>query len=209
MKKVFYFLMSVAMLGMMSCTSCKHDPVEPVFNGYDFEQVTANDCQAMVAKYGEEVRFYEAQVWYNQNLDVVDSNYIAKMENVFQYYDTSILIFHFADSAEIEGLIEFAGKLTTWNEYSIDTNDIDYTFTLFVNDFWVEDQAMSLDSIKVTLDSALYIVRSLEQPTPQSNFVVMRQPLFPPFPTHPYYIFGEIKDCIGIDSETGDVVTEF
>lgn len=207
MKKVFYFLMSVVMLAFASCTSCKHDPVEPVFNGYDFEQVTADDYQAMVAKFGEDVRFYEVQVWYNKNLDVVDSNYIAEIRSVYQYVDTSVSIFHFADTTEIANLIEYSGKVGGW--YTIDTNDVDYTFTLYVNDFWVEDQAMSLDSVKVTLDSALNIVRSLEQPIPQSNFVVMRQPLFPPFPTHPYYIFGTMIDCIGIDAMTGEVVTEF
>lgn len=208
MKKVFYFLMSVAMLGMMSCTSCKHDE-KPVFNGYDFEKVMAEDQEAMVAKYGDSVVFYEAQAWYKDVFTVVDSNYIVKMRNVFQYQDTSVTIFHFADSAEIAGLIEYADSIFTWHEYKIDTNEVDYTFTLIVNDYWVEDQVMNLANVNVTLDSALTIIRGVDQEIPNSVFVVMRQPLFPPFPTAPYYIFGDNGNYIGISSETGEVVTEF
>ena len=208
MKKVFYLLMGVVMMSIASCTSCKHDPVEP-FNGYDFATVMAADHETMVAKYGSDVRFYEAQAWYKENFDVVDSNYIVKIENVFQYEDTSILVYHFVDSAEIAGLVRFADKLTTWHVYTIDTNDIDYTFTLTVNDFWVEDQSMSLDSVSVSVDSALFILHSIDRIAPNSNFVVMRQPLFPPFPTHPYYIFGTITDCVGVDAKTGEIVDEF
>lgn len=208
MKKVFYLLMGVSMLSMMSCNSCNKDP-EPVFTGYDFEAVIASDHKNMVEQYGDSVAFYEAQAWYKHEMYVVDSNYIVMIRNVFQYKDTSISVFHVMDSTKLDELIEYAGRIKSWSVYTIDTNKFDYTLTLIVNDFWMEDQAMNLNNVNVTLDSALTIVRGLEHEATNSVFVVMRQPLCPPFPTNPYYIFGNKGQYAEIDSKTGEVVNEY
>ena len=210
MKKVLFLMMSFAMLGMMSCTSCKHDP-EPVFNGYDVESVMATDQQVMADLCGDSVYFYECQAHYLYNLDSVgENNQIVWVRNVFQVNDTCYQFFHFTDSNEVANLVEYINTLVNPHDYTIDTNDVDYTIMLVVNDYWLEDQDMNLGSVKVSLDSAYSILMAADCVKPHSNFVVMRQPLTaPPFPIRPYYIFGSMIDCLAIDSHTGDFVDNF
>lgn len=210
MKKVFYFLMSVAMLGMMSCTSCNHEK-EPVFNGYDVESVMAADQQVMADLCGDSVYFYECQAHYMYNFDSAEGeNQVVWIRDVFQHKDTCYEIFHFVDSNEIGNLVEYISELTKPYHYTIDTNEVDYTLTLVVEDYWLEDQPMNLDTVKYTLNDAYDILMAAECIKPHSNFVVMRQPITePPYPIHPYYIFGSMIDCMAIDSYTGEFVENF
>ena len=210
MKKVFYFLMSVAMLGMMSCTSCNHEK-EPVFNGYDVESVMAADQQVMADLCGDSVYFYECQAHYMYNFDSAEGeNQVVWIRDVFQHKDTCYEIFHFVDSNEIGNLVGYISELTKPYHYTIDTNEVDYTLTLVVEDYWLEDQPMNLDTVKYTLNDAYDILMAAECTKPHSNFVVMRQPITePPYPIHPYYIFGSMIDCMAIDSYTGEFVENF
>jgi len=209
MKKILFALMGIAMMGMISCTSCKHE--EPVFNGYDVESVMAADQQVMADLCGDSVYFYECQAHYMYNLDSVDGeNQVIWVRTVFQVNDTSYQFFHFADSNEISNLIDYFSTFTTPYVFNIDTNEVDYTIALMVNDYWLEDQNMNLDRVEVSLDSAYAILMSAECMKPHSNFVVMRQPITkPPYPIHPYYIFGSMIDCMAIDSHTGEFVENF
>lgn len=210
MKKVFYFLIGFAMLGMVSCTSCKHEK-EPVFNGYDVESVMAADQQVMADLCGDSVYFYECQAHYMYDLDSVEGeNQVIWVRTVFQVKDTSYQFFHFADSNEISNLIDYFSTFTNPYVFTIDTNEADYTIALMVNDYWLEDQPMNLNVVKYTLKDAYDILMAADCIKPHSNFVVMRQPITaPPFPMHPYYIFGNMIDCLGIDSHTGDFVDNF
>ena len=210
MKKVLFVLMSIAMVGMMSCTSCKHE-TEPVFNGYDVESVMAADQQVMADLCGDSVYFYECQAHYMYNFDtMVDTNQVVWIRNVFQYKDTCYEIFHFADSNEISNLVVYISELIKPYHYTIDTNEVDYTLTLVVEDYWLEDQPMNLNEVKYTLKDAYDILMAAEGIKPNSNFVVMRQPITePPYPIHPYYIFGSMIDCMAIDSYTGEFVENF
>ncbi len=209
MKKVLFLMMGFAMLGMMSCTSCKHE--QPVFNGYDVESVMAADQQVMADLCSDSVYFYECQAHYLYNLDSVgENNQVVWVRDIFQMKDTCYQIFHFADSAEIGNLITYFNSLRIPYEYTIDTNEVDYTATFVVNDYWLEDQNMNMRGVEVSLDSAYAILMAADCIKPHSNFVVMRQPLTaPPFPIHPYYIFGSMIDCMAIDSHTGDFVDNF
>lgn len=209
MKKVFYFLMSFAMLGMVSCTSCKHE--EPVFNGYDVESVMTADQQVMADLCDDSVYFYECQAHYMYNLDSVDGeNQVIWVRNVFQHKDTCYQFFHVVDSAEVDNLVAYFNTMVNPYFYTIDTNELDYTLTLVINDYWLEDQDMNLAGVEVSLDSAYAILMAADCIKPHSNFVVMRQPLTaPPFPFHPYYIFGSMLDCLAIDSHTGEFVENF
>ena len=210
MKKVFYFLMSVAMLGMVSCTSCKHEK-EPVFNGYDVESVMAADQQVMADICGDSVYFYECQAHYMYNFDSAEGeNQVVWIRDVFQHKDTCYEIFHFVDSNEIGNLVGYISELTKPYHYTIDTNEVDYTLTLIVEDYWLEDQPMNFNEVKYTLKDAYNILMVAECTKPHSNFVVMRQPITePPYPIHPYYIFGSMIDCMAIDSYTGEFVENF
>lgn len=208
MKKILILFMGVAMMGMMSCNSCGHK--KAVFNGYDANTVMAADKAVAVSMYGDSVRHYECQVNYSNTFDSVDGdNMIVKVMNVFQYSDTSLMIYHFADTSEIGKLVEYANSIESYHTYTIDTNKTDYTFTLIVNDIWLEDQNMGIDSINFTLADAYDIYMNSDYVKPHSNFVVIRQPLFPPFPTAPYYIFGNMYECAAIDSKTGEFVENF
>ena len=209
MRKVFYFLMGVAMLGMMSCTSCKHE--EPVFNGYDVESVMAADQEVMAELCSDSVYFYECQAHYMYNLDSVDGeNQVIWVRNVFQHKHTCYEFFHFADSNEIEKLVEYIETLTNPYHYTIDTNEVDYTIALVVEDYWLEDQPMNLNDVNYTLKDAYNILMEADCIKPHSNLVVMRQPLMePPCPVNPYYIFGTMIDCLAIDSHTGEFVENF
>lgn len=210
MKKVFYFLMSVAMLGMMSCTSCNHEK-EPVFNGYDVESVMVADQQVMADLCGDSVYFYECQAHYMYNFDSAEGeNQVVWIRDVFQHKDTCYEIFHFVDSNEIGNLVGYISELTKPYHYTIDTNEVDYTLTLIVEDYWLEDQPMNFNEVKYTLKDAYNILMAAECTKPHSNFVVMRQPITePPFPVNPYYIFGSMIDCMAIDSYTGEFVENF
>ena len=209
MKKILFALMSFAMLGMVSCTSCKHE--EPVFNGYDVESVMAADQQVMADLCGDSVYFYECQAHYMYNLDSVEGeNQVIWVRNVFQHKDTCYEFFHFADTAEIGNLVEYISELINPYHYTIDTNEVDYTLTLVVEDYWLEDQPMNLNAVKYTLKDAYDILMAAECIKPHSNFVVMRQPITkPPYPIHPYYIFGSMIDCMAINSHTGEFVENF
>ena len=210
MKKVLFVLMSIAMVGMMSCTSCKHE-TEPVFNGYDVESVMAADQQVMADLCGDSVYFYECQAHYMYNFDSAEGeNQVVWIRDVFQHKDTCYEIFHFVDSNEIGNLVEYISELTKPYHYTIDTNEVDYTLTLVVEDYWLEDQPMNLNEVKYTLKDAYDILMAAEGIKPNSNFVVMRQPITePPYPIHPYYIFGSMIDCMAIDSHTGEFVENF
>lgn len=200
--------MSFAMLGMVSCTSCKHE--KPVFNGYDVESIMNTDKSTVVDMYGDSVNHYECQVNYKFNFDSVDGdNMVVKVMNVFQYMDTSVMIYHFVDTAEIENLVNYANSMETYHTYTIDTNDVDYTFTLIVNDFWMEDQNLCFDSINISVNDAYDIYMNSNRTKSHSTFMIVRQPLFPPFPTAPYYIFGNVFESAAIDSKTGEFVENF
>jgi hypothetical protein len=171
----------------------------------------AADQQVMADLCGDSVYFYECQAHYMYNFDSAEGeNQVVWIRDVFQHKDTCYEIFHFVDSNEIGNLVEYISELTKPYHYTIDTNEVDYTLTLVVEDYWLEDQPMNLDTVKYTLNDAYDILMAAECIKPHSNFVVMRQPITePPYPIHPYYIFGSMIDCMAIDSHTGEFVENF
>lgn len=208
MKKFLLMLMCAATLCVMSCASCNHEKV--VFNGYNIDSVIAADQETVSGMFGSEFAHYECQVNYQYCFDsVVGENLPVKVMNVFQYMDTSCCIFHFADANDIKNLVNYANGLEVYNRYTIDTNKTDYTFTLIVNDFWLEDQNLCFDSVAISFDSAYKTLMRSEIVKPHSDFVVMRQPLTQMFPNRPYYIFGNILEYVAIDSHNGDIVKDF
>ena len=102
---------------------------------------------------------------------------------------------------------EMCNMMTTEYVCEIDTNKTDYFVKLTVHDLWLGDIRIIKDSIGITLDSAYRALLTVNQKTPESNLVSMRQPITaPPFMTHPIYIFGNMMDNIIIDGMTGRVV---
>ena len=207
MKRFLYILLAVC-LGLSVSCSFNGNLLK---NGYDFETVTNCDRNTVCEQYGMAVKYYEAQAYYKYNLDLwLENNPIIKIVDVFQNGDTVIMIHHFIDSGEICGLVRYADKLSAWHVYTIDTNQYDYTFTLLVNSVWTEDLDMNMAMVAVSLDSALVNLSKTYRSTPESNFMVMRQPVTtPPYPSNPYYMFGVDAECVAIDSYSGNVVEAF
>ena len=212
MKKILTILAVLFTVALVSCEPKTVPPtIEDNFDYYNTDSVIGSDLAIMHNIYGDSVAFFETQFFYkyNFNTNCPDSNGVVKLVNVFQYKEFTTQLYHFIDSAEINGLVEYANKIPVPHTYSIDTNSNDYLFILTVKSPWVEDVVMCMDSVNISLDGAYRIMCSLEQVLPESNFAVMRQPLMNPQPTHPYYIFGIVGNYIIIDSKTGKVLNEF
>lgn len=195
MKKVKVFLMAMlasVSISLVSCNSCSNgnNEVETI-NSLNFDSIVRSDYEEMCGNVNdcnvqssEATVFYEAQVWFDTTLNTDEfMSRIVKIVTVFQYKDTCTRIFHTLVNGEVKDSIEK------------------------INDFWLED-CTTVPYNKVSLDSAIHIGRNAGI-MPSTDFVVMRRPLFPPFPTENYYIFGNISNSICIDAEDGHIVNEY
>lgn len=207
MRKVIKFL-AMAFVMFFVAVSCK-PKVEPIeFTGYQFEEVVNSDYELMQDLYQDSFMFYESMVTYQYNLDTcVECNPVIQIVNVFQTEDYVHMFYHFADTNVFKEINEMCDMMTTEYVCKIDTNETDYFVQLTVHDLWLGDIRIIKDSIGITLDSAYRALLSVNQKTPESNLVSMRQPITaPPFMTHPIYIFGNMMDNIIIDGMTGRVI---
>lgn len=75
-----------------------------------------------------------------------------------------------------------------------------------INSYWLEDQVIT-PYVKVSLDAAIDSLQRVDIIKPKSPVFVIRRPLYPPFPDHSYYIFGDFghSPFIQVDSNTGEV----
>ena len=207
MRKVIKFL-AMAFVMFFVAISCK-PKVEPIeFTGYQFEDVLNSDYELMQAHYQDSFMFYESMITYQYNFYTrVEYNPVIQIVNVFQTPDYVHMFYHFADTNVFKEIYEMCDMMTTEYVCEIDTNKTDYFVKLTVHDLWLGDIRINMDSIGITLDSAYRALLSVNQKTPKSNLVSMRQPITaPPFMTHPIYIFGNMMDNIIIDGMTGKVV---
>ena len=207
MRKVIKFLV-MAFVMFFVAISCK-PKVEPIeFTGYQFEEVVNSDYELMRDLYQDSFMFYESMVTYQYNLDTcVECNPVIQIVNVFQTEDYVHMFYHFVDTNIFNEINEMCNMMTTEYVCEIDTNKTDYFVKLTVHDLWLGDIRIIKYSIGITLDSAYRALLTVNQKTPESNLVSMRQPITaPPFMTHPIYIFGNMMDNIIIDGMTGRVV---
>lgn len=195
MKKVKVFLMTMlamVSISFVSCNSCNDVNIENDGTiGLNFDSIVRYDYEQMCGNvnYGnsditEAPVFYEAQAWFDTTLDVENINpNIVKLVTVFQYKDTCTRIFHMlVNGTQVDSIEK-------------------------INDFWLED-CSTVPYNQVSLDSAIYIARETGN-MPNTDFVVMRRPLFPPFPTENYFIFGNMASSICVDAKDGHIVTEY
>lgn len=207
MRKVIKFL-AMAFVMFFVAISCK-PKVEPIeFTGYQFEEVVNSDYELMQDLYQDSFMFYESMVTYQYNLDTcVECNPVIQIVNVFQTENYVHMFYHFVDTNVFKEINEMCDMITTEYVCEIDTNETDYFVQLTIQDLWLGDIRIIKDSIGITLDSAYRALLTVNQKTPESNLVSMRQPITaPPFMTHPIYIFGNMMDNIIIDGMTGRVV---
>lgn len=207
MRKVIKFL-AMAFVMFFVAVSCKPE-VEPIeFTGYQFEEVVNSDYELMQDLYQDSFMFYESMITYQYNFDTcVECNPVIQVVNVFQTEDYVHMFYHFVDTNMFNVIDEMCELMTTEYVCEIDTNENDYSVKLTVHDLWLGDIRINMDSVGITLDSAYRALLTVNQKTPVSNQVVLRQPITaPPFMTHPVYIFGNMMDNISIDCISGKVV---
>lgn len=200
MRKVFYFLMSVVMLAFASCTSCKHDPVEPVFNGYDFDEVVINDYDYIASQH-EHFAFREAEARFDSVLSMSNDNTINYVGTTFQCDEIVNMIFHTPDTARLNGFIKFAESIETWKQWTIDTNDVDYRMHLQFKDVVIECGELNARN-PITFDSCMKIVEPYREQL-HTRALTLRRFIDPRLPENPQYIFG--TGVVIVDVITGEV----
>lgn len=181
MKKVF-----LALLVCLVFVGCKkHKPVveEPKLN---VEQLTNLDKQNMFINHGGDYRWFETCIKMNNFLDEENDGSVEEIVNIFQIvinrsehsFDTKVFKFqHFADG----------------------TNVVDS-----VDGFWVEDEPMNQEAIKITFEEAYEKLMAANCPKPHSQYVTLRKQVGI-VDANPQYIFGNLYEDIFVDAVTGEV----
>ena len=161
--------------------------VQPVLGGIQVENVNKTDFETMFAKYGQAdlFRWYECEILLNDFLDEEGEGGIAELVNIFQVVNA-------IDSTSFDTYV-----------YKIQHFPNSKVLTDSVNGFWIQNEPITLDEIKVPYDSACAIVAAVNYPKPHSRHVTLRKPLGP-VPCNTQWIFGNIREQIWIDAVTGE-----
>ena len=166
MKK--YYLHITVWIGLLILAVILFSTCNPK-KGYDFEATYTEDYNKVAKEYGDSsFYFYFAQAWLSEKVDEMDEKIsVDSMMTLFQVGDTVITFYH-GDSLRVDKQV---GQ-------------------------WCECMPIDLDSVCIPLTTALEDLRGMEITKPSSNLVVLRRPLYPPFDTYPYYMFGSVFDFL-------------
>jgi hypothetical protein len=181
MKKLFIVLMIV--LGFTSC-KCSSDTQNDVNPELIVENLISMDKEDMFVNYGENYKWFETCVVYDNYLDADTTITVNGVSNVFQVlvnvgdgYDTYVLSY-----------------AHTINDSSVDTK----------HGFWVEDNPLNDEDIKITFTQALEYLFAANLPKPHSKYVVLRKEVGP-LDANAQYIFGNNHYQVYVDAVTGEV----
>ena len=202
MKKIFCLLMGVVMLALASCTSCKHDPVDPVFEGYNFDEVVVTDYDYIASQH-EHFIFRSAEARFDSVLSTDYENRINYVGTAFQCGTIVNMIFHTADTNKLNQIIGFIDTIGTWKEYTIDTNDVDYRLHLQFKDAILECGELNARN-PVTFDSCMKIIEPYRDRL-HTRALTLRRFIDPRLPENGQYIFG--PGILIVDVITGEVGT--
>lgn len=184
------FIIGILFLGTASIFGCKgnkaKDDVKIVNREYfDFDSVIVADYELMKGKYGDGLRYFESQGKLSVPLyEATDAN-VVFVKNVFAVDDTVFIFTHDINVPDVK--IEK------------------------INSYWLEDQVTTPYN-EIKLKDAIDAVNKCDIIRPKSPVFVIRRPLYPPFPDHNFYIFGDMghSPFIQVDSKTGEVkINEF
>lgn len=192
MKKLFFILSLVCMALFVSCDRNKKAPTNNDDNSTTTEVVQLNpttlvstDRQDMYLNHGDNYRWFETCMRLNDFLDEENDGSLAEVVNVFQAiseagdgYDTKVFKFqHFADGT-----------------YAKDS----------VIGFWVEDNPLNEEMIKLTYQEAYDKLMATNLPKPHSRYCTLRKQVGPKA-ANPQYVFGNLKAQVYVDAVTGEV----
>ena len=149
------------------------------------EYLIATDKQEMFVNHGGDYRWFECCMKLNNFLDEENDGSLEEVVNVFQVaidygktFDVKVYKFqHFADGS-----------------YANDS----------IDGFWVEDQPMNDEAIKITYKEAYDKLMATNMSKPHSQYVTLRKQVGP-LDANPQYIFGNLRECVFVDAVTGDV----
>ena len=190
MKKLFLFALLCAMfIGVTSCNSCKKDNQEPtkVDSVLVVEDLLKQDAEQMTKEYAKDYRWYETCITFAEFFDGENATepVVNSVSNIYQY-------------------------LTDVDDHSADVHVVlfahvkDTTAVEVKQGFWVGDNPMTPDMVKVSCVEAYNKMMQANLPKPHSRQCVLRKELGPK-DCNPQYIFGNVKAQIYVDAVTGNV----
>ena len=192
MKKVFFTcIMFYLAFVLASCNGCKNKNVEPKQDDMNVsaelvvENLVSMDRQDMFANYSQNYRWFETCILLEKFLDEEDCDgTVAGVSNIFQ-------------AVEEKGT--GADVFVVMFSHTPDTSSVEVAHS-----FWVEDEPMNDEVIKLTFKDAFDRVMQTNSPKPHSRHVVLRKELGP-IDANPQYIFGNQQAQLYVDAVTGEV----
>lgn len=189
MKK--FILLFLTCLVFISCEKQKKvTPTVTLGNPtLNVERITNLDKEAMFINHGGNYRWFETCMKLNNFLDEENDGSLEEVVNVFQVvtdydgkcFDVKVYKYqHFADG-------------------TIANDSID--------GFWVEDQPLNDEVIKITYQQAYEKLMATNCPKPHSQYVTLRKQVGP-VDANPQYIFGNLREVVFVDAVTGEVSTD-
>ena len=201
MKKLFYVFSVLCMSVLMfsSCNGCQSKTEEPVLKdsavvdsaktvAINVEHAIATDRQAMYLKFGKDYRWYETDILLPEflNSENVTSDPVMVV-NIFQ------------------GIVERGTGFDTW-VFKFQHLADGTVLTDSIQGFWIENQALNDEVIKLKYVEAFDKIMQTNAPKPQSKHVTLRNPVGP-VAINTQWIFGNIHEQLWVDAVTGNVAT--
>ena len=193
MKKLFSIVAStLLMVGLaVSCQCSQEKENKAELGGQEatVENLIALDRQAMyVVAEGADYRWFETDILLKNYLDEENDGSIEMLVNIFQVakeldeHSFDVRVYKFQHTEE--------GTASDW-----------------VSGFWIEDEPLNDEAIKITYKEAYEKVMAVNLPKPHTKHVVLRKQVGP-VEANAQWIFGNTHAQIYVDAVTGEVSNE-
>lgn len=196
MKKFMLLMAIVCGMAFVSCTGYADKKVvgndsitndSTVVDSVNYvENAIAMDKENMYLTYGKDYKWFETCIVLNEYMDSENTNdSVVGISNIFQVleqkdsksFDVHVIMYtHVGDSTQVD----------------------------VKHGFWIEDQPMNNDSIKVTFKEAYTKMMAANLPKPHSRQCVLRKEVGSK-DCNPQYIFGNSEAQVYVDAVTGNV----
>lgn len=150
------------------------------------EDIVAVDRENMLLNYGEDYRWYETSIVLNHFADAEDTDMsIQSLTNVFQV---------------VTMVTDHSGDIKVVSYF----HEGDSTKVSVIEDLWVGDEPLNDQPIVVTFEDAYSRMIQANIVKPHSRMVVLRKEVAP-LDANPQWIFGNADWQVYVDAITGDV----
>lgn len=180
------------MFAFTACNSCKKDAKQSEVDvvvvdtaDMNVENITGMDKQYMFTNYGGDYRWFETQITMKDFLDEETDGTIENITNVFQVVEQ-------VSPTSADVFVVLASHSTDSTVYDVKSG------------FWMEDQLLNNEAIKVTFKEAFDKLMATNLPKPHSRHCVLRKEVAP-VDANPQYIFGNTRSTVYVDAVTGEV----